>query len=101
MFHSSSNERRQHKRFMVEGTAKLRNGSEDSTEPLEVLNIGRGGLLLVCSDPAPVNAELNVLFTIRGFNRELSAKAKVVRHAPSVVALEFSQPPEEMEDLVG
>ena len=102
MFHSTSHERRHHKRFLVEGRAKFRIPPEDFTEEsAEVVNVGGGGILVLSSAPPPIGSAVEVMFTIDGYRGELSAKGRVARHAPGVLAIEFSESRGDMEDLVG
>lgn len=104
MFHSSSEEKRHHKRFLVGGVARLRIPPGDfSEEESEIINFGRGGLLLLSEAPPPLRTEFEIRFRIQGFNRELLAKGQVVRHEPGVMAVEFQflEVPQDVEDLVG
>ena len=102
MFHSSTDERRHYKRFLVRGGARLRIPPGDfSEEESEIVDFGRGGILLLSTAPPPLKTELEIRFRIQGFNRELLVKGQVVRHAPGVMAVGFFDVHPDIEDLVG
>lgn len=100
MFHSD--EKRHYKRFLVSGLARVRvHPGNFSDEESEIVNFGRGGTLILSDAPLPPDTELEIRFKIQGFNRELNAKGRVVRHAPGAMAVEFFVGPQDFEDLMG
>jgi hypothetical protein len=101
MFHSSSEERRRHKRFFVEGLLRFQpSGGVFSQDLSEVLNVSSGGVLIFTKAAPVVGSNVQVRFTIQGYNGEIQAKGRVLRVDPNLAAIEITGKPEGIEDLV-
>jgi hypothetical protein len=101
MFHSSGEERRQLKRFFIKGLLRLQPaGGVFSQELCEVINVSGGGVLILTKTAPVAGSNVEVRFTIQGYNGEIQAKARVVRSDPNLAAIEFTDEPEGLEDLV-
>lgn len=104
MFHSVSEERRLHRRYMVRGQAVLRtlpgSSSEKVDEVDEIVNVGGGGLVVLSETPPRAGTELEIHFTIRGYQSEIRAKGRVIRTEIGLAAISFLEPPAGIQELV-
>lgn len=75
MFHSSSEERRQHKRFFVKGLLRLQPpGGVFAQDLSEVLNVSTGGVLILTTTAPVAGSTVEIRFTIHGYNGEIQAR---------------------------
>jgi len=101
MFHSDPEERRQHKRFFVQGLLRLQPaGGEFSQELFEVVNVSSGGVLILTKTSPLAGSNIEIRFTIQGYNGEIQAKGLVIRSDPNFAAIEFTDKPEGIVGLV-
>ena len=98
MLHSVTTERRQHRRYLVEGKAVII--SPLGRAPAEVVNVGRGGLLAFCKAPLSVDDPLEVRFEVQGYPLVIRCNAHVVRKEPGVVGIRFDAEPPGIEEVI-
>lgn len=100
VFSSSGNgdDRRQHKRFLVNGITSLETGSE--TIQGELLNIGAGGLLVLASTPLPKGTPLQVRFVVKDYPLEVTVSGSVAHANEVTIGVMFAEEPEGLEEIL-
>ena len=94
MLHS---ERRQHKRYLVEGKAVV-NASSGEIEA-ELVGLSRGGVLVFApSNSVSVGEQINVRIAIAGYPVEIEATGQVSRIDTRAIGISFVDPPVELDD---
>ncbi len=95
------NDRRHFKRYLVNGTASILPAPEKSEQPsLELLNVGRGGIMVLSGALPAIGSELSFRFTVEGYNAELHANGQVLRNSAGTAAIRFLEEPEGIDDLI-
>ena len=101
MFQSGSGERRQHKRFAVKGLLRMQTSAGVSAQgSCEVLNVSGGGVLFLTKSPPIAGTNIEVRFTIEGYNGEIQAKGRVVREDSNLAAIVFTGKPAGIDELI-
>jgi hypothetical protein len=101
MVESSSEERRQNKRFCVKGLLRLQtSGGVPSQNVCEVLNVSSKGVLFLTKNPPIAGTNIEFRFTIEGYNNEIQAKGRVVREDSNLAVIEFTGKPKGIDELV-
>ena len=95
---SVSTDKRQHKRFPVKGHASVLLPSEEFSA--EVLDIGAGGIRILNTVAVPIGTEIELRFTIEGYNTEIQAKGRVASCGGGVIGIQFPREPEGLNDLL-
>ena len=99
MVHSVTTERRQHRRYLVEGKAVIRTSSGQF--PCEVVDIGGGGILLLSREAAVTIGEpVEVRFGIEGYPIELQAEGRVARTDSHAIGIVFAEAPAELDEAL-
>ena len=75
-------------------------GEKSEGELYEVLNAGAGGFLILSKVPFSLGTELEIRFTIQGYNAEVQGKGRVARVETGVMGIEFVGEPAGMNDLL-
>jgi hypothetical protein len=92
-------ERRQHKRYLVVGTAVVNSSSSEIAA--ELVGLSRGGVLVLApSDSVTVGEKIRVRFAIADYPAEIEAKGQVTRIDTGTIAISFVDPPVELEEAV-
>src|SRR5688572_25352895 len=94
-----TNDRRQHKRHIVHGEAAVQL-PDGSSSKLEVLNLSRGGLLLLTSSPPPIGSDVTLNFSVQGYHSTMESSARVVRHDKGAMGVAFKSAPKGIEELL-
>jgi hypothetical protein len=92
-------DRREHRRYIVEGRAIAATSSRRLAAALVDLSVG-GVLLITVGGPVPVGEQIEVKFAIAGYHVEINAKGRVARTAPNIIAIAFSDPPAAVYEAV-
>ena len=101
MFHSSTEDRRQHTRFLVPGYAKLRVLPADySGEVAAIVNVSGGGILLVTKASPPEKAKVEVEFSVQGYSGKVWTQGVVVRSSADLVGISFEGEAEGLPQLM-
>ena len=101
MFHSTSDERRKHKRFFVKGSLRLKPaGGVFGKDLCEVINVSRGGILILSKSPPVAGIAVEIEFTVEGYHTEIHAKGRVVRDDANLAAIAFKDTPEGIDDMI-
>jgi len=96
MVHS---ERRQHRRYVVEGKAIVTATSGEFRA--ELVDVGRGGVLVLAqSGVAAVGEYIEVRFTIEGYPVELRASGRVARTDTHAIGIAFAEVPAEFDEAI-
>ena len=99
MVHSVTTERRQHRRYLVEGKAVIRTSSGQFRA--EVVDVGAGGVLLLCRTPkVTVGEPIEVRFAIAGWPVEIQAAGRVARTDSNAIGIAFAETPAELEEAL-
>ena len=98
MLHSVTTERRQHRRYLVEGKAVIL--SSTGRASADVVNLGRGGLLAFCKAPLSLDDPLEVRFEIQGYPLVIQCNGRVARKEPGVLGIQFDEEPPEIEEVL-
>jgi hypothetical protein len=99
MVHSVTTERRQHKRYLIDGKAVIRTSSGQFR--CELVDVGGGGLLLLCrSAKVTVGEPVDVRFAIAGWPIEIQASGRVARTDSNAIGIAFAEPPAELEEAI-
>ncbi|MBI3895842.1 MAG: PilZ domain-containing protein [Acidobacteria bacterium] len=104
MFHSVSDDRRRHKRFLVKGQAVLRTPAGVSGDKVdevdEVINVSAGGLLVLSKIPPRVGTDVETRFAIQGYNTEIHARGRIIRTEIGLAGISFLEEPEGLQALM-
>jgi len=99
MVHSVTTERRQHRRFLIEGKAIARTSSGQFRG--EVVDIGAKGILLLSRTASVVIGEpIEVRFAIAGWPVEIQAAGRVARTDSNAIGIAFAETPAELEEAL-
>ena len=98
MLHTVTTERRQHKRYLVNGKAVIRTAA--GSFPGELVDVGAGGVLLFTRAAVSVGEPLETRFAIEGYPLEMKAKGRVARTEPGVVGIAFAETPPDLEEAL-
>ena len=98
MLHTVTTERRQHKRYLVNGKAVIRTAVGSFSG--ELVDVGAGGLLLFSRAAVCVGEPLETRFAIEGYPVEMKAKGRVARTEPGVVGIAFAETPPDLEEAL-
>lgn len=98
MLHTVTTERRQNKRYLVDGKAIIRTSSGEF--PGTLVDVGVGGLLLLTRAAARVGEPMETRFTIQGYPIEIKAAGRVARSEPGVVGIAFAETPPDLEEAL-
>jgi hypothetical protein len=96
MVHS---ERRQHRRYVVEGKAIISSPSGELRAQL--VDVGKGGVLVLAQSGAvTVGEQIDVRFTIEGYPVELQASGRVARTDTHAIGIAFAEVPTEFDEAI-
>ena len=98
MLHTVTTERRQHKRYLVNGKAVIRTAAGSFSG--ELVDVGAGGVLLFSRAPVSVGEPLETRFAVEGYPVEMKAKGRVARTEPGVVGIAFAETPPDLEEAL-
>ena len=100
VYTSSGNgeDRRQHKRFLVNGVASLETGSESIQG--ELLNIGAGGLLILTAALLPQGTPVHARFIVKDYPLEVSVEGVVAHSNENTIGVMFSEEPDGLEEIL-
>ena len=100
VLHSETADRRQHKRYLVEGKAIIKRVSEKF--PAQVVDIGRGGILVLASANRgiTVGEEIRVRFALAGYPLEIEVGGKVVRTDTHAIGVAFTEVPVDLDEAI-
>ena len=99
MLHTVTTERRQHRRYLVEGKAVIRtdNGHWDG----HLVDVGGGGILLLSRDAAvTVGEPVEVRCAVKGYPLEIQASGRVARTDSHAIGISFAETPAELEEVL-
>jgi hypothetical protein len=97
-FSSSGDDRRQHKRFLVNGLASLETGGESIKG--ELLNVGAGGLLVLTPVVLTKGTSVQVRFIVKDYPLEISVCGTVAHSAESTIGVMFGEEPEGLDEIL-
>jgi hypothetical protein len=96
MVHS---ERRQHRRYLVEGKGLVQSPSREF--PAQLVDIGKGGVLLLAgADLVAVGEQVRVRFVIDGYPVEIEARGRVARTDTHAIGIAFAEVPAEFDEAI-
>lgn len=95
---SSGDDRRQHKRFLVNGVASIQCGHESIQG--ELLNVGAGGLLVLTPAALRKGAAVHVRFIVKDYPLEVSVMGTVAHSNESTVGIMFSEDPDGLDEIL-
>ena len=96
MVHSVTTEHRQHRRYLVEGTAIVNTSSDQFAA--ELVDVGQGGVLLLApKDSVTVGEPIEVRFTIVVYPVEIQASGRVARTDTHAIGIAFSEASPELD----
>ena len=99
MVHSTANERRQHRRYLTEGTAVVSAGSKEMAA--QIVDVGKGGVLvLVPNHGLAVGEQVHVRVSIAGYPTEIPVSGRIARTDTHAIGISFSENPVELEEAV-
>ena len=98
MVHTVTTERRQHRRYIVDGKAILRTAAGQA--PGSLVDVGAGGILLLSRGAVCVGESLEVRFAIQGYPVEMKATGRVARTEPGVIGIAFAETPPDLEEAL-
>ena len=99
MVHSVTTDRRQHRRYLIEGKAIVRTSSGQFSG--EVVDVGNGGVLLLSRTASvTVGEPIEVRFAIAGWPVEIQAAGRVARTDSNAVGIAFAETPAELEEAL-
>ena len=99
MIHSVTTERRQHRRYLVEGKSTSCTSAGQFTA--ELVDVGDGGALLLSrSTSVTVGEPIEARFAIAGYPMEVQAKGRVARADTHVIGIAFTEPPPGLDELI-
>jgi len=98
LYSSSGDDRRQHKRFLVNGIASIDAGYELIQG--ELLNVGAGGLLVLSPAALAKGTSVQVRFIVKDYPLEISVQGTVAHSAEASVGVMFSEEPEGLDEIL-
>ncbi len=99
MVHSVTTERRQYRRYVVEGKAVISTSSGQYAA--ELVDVGKGGVLLLTQkDAVTVGEPVEVRFTIADYPVEVLASGRVARTDTHAIGIVFAEVPAELDEAV-
>lgn len=99
MVHANSNERRQHRRHLVEGKAILKKASGNISAQL--VDLGRGGALVLAPlNSVTVGEPVRIRFAMSGYPIEMEVSGKVVRTEDHAVGIAFTEVPVDLDEAI-
>ena len=101
MVYSSSgnvDDRRQFKRFLVNGVASLEAHGE--TIQCELLDLGAGGLLVLTPAALPKGTPVRVHFIVKDYPLEVTVEGAVAHSNEMTVGVMFSEEPDGLEEIL-
>ena len=98
MLHTVTKDRRQHRRYLVKGTAVLNTSSGEIGG--ELVDVGPGGLLVLSHTTPATGEPVKALFTIDDYPFEVVAEGRVVHSDAGTVRVSFQDEPESMEEVL-
>ena len=98
MVHTVTTERRQHRRYIVDGKAILRAASGQA--PGSLVDVGAGGILILSRAAVAVGEPLDVIFSIQGYPLGIKAKGRVARTESGVIGIAFAETPPDLEEAL-
>lgn len=99
MVHTVTTERRQHRRYLIEGKAVIR--TESGQWEGHVVDVGGGGILLLSRAAAvTVGEPVEVRFAIEGYPLEIQATGRVARSDSHAIGIAFAETPAELEEVL-
>lgn len=94
----SGDDRRQHKRFLVNGVASIATGSEVIQG--ELLNVGAGGLLVLTPTALPPGTAVRVRFIVQNYPLEVVVEGSVARSTDATVGIMFAEEPDGLDEIL-
>lgn len=94
----SGDERRQYKRFLVNGVACLHTPGD--SYQCELLNIGAGGLLVLTPAALAKGSAVRVRFIVKDYPLEVTVDGTVAHSNEQTVGVMFSEEPEGLEEIL-
>lgn len=94
----SGDDRRQYKRFLVNGLASLEANGEVIQG--ELLNIGAGGLLMLTPANLPKGISVHVRFLVKDYPLEVTVHGTVAHSNEVTVGVMFAEEPEGLEEIL-
>jgi hypothetical protein len=99
MVHSDTNERRQHRRHLVEGKAIVK--TSWGHFKAQMVDLGRGGVLVLgAPDSVMVGEDVRVRFAMAGYPIEIEASGKVVRTDDHAIGVAFTEVPVDLDEAM-
>ena len=98
LYSSAGDDRRQHKRFLVNGVASIEAG--DKLIQGELLNVGAGGLLVLSPAALAKGTPVHVRFIVKDYPLEISVQGTVAHSTESSVGVMFSEEPEGLDEIL-
>jgi hypothetical protein len=99
MVHSDTNDRRQHRRHLVEGKAIVK--TSWGHFKAQLVDISRGGVLLLgAPNTVMVGEDVRVRFAMAGYPIEIEVPGEVVRTDEHVIGVAFSEVPVDLDEAV-
>lgn len=94
----SGDDRRQHRRFLVNGIASLQSGS--TILQAELLNVGAGGLLVLTEAALPDGVAVQARFLINNYPLEVVVNGFVAHSTESTMGIAFSEEPDGLDEII-
>jgi len=99
MVHTVTTERRQHRRYLIEGKAVIRTSAGQWEGRL--VDVGAGGILLLSRVASVrVGEPIEVRFAIEGYPLEIQAAGRVARTDSYAIGIVFAETPAELEEVL-
>jgi len=95
---SSGDDRRQHKRFLVNGVASIETGNQSIQG--ELLNVGAGGLLVLTSAAPAKGTPVRVQFIVKDYPLEISVLGTIAHSTESTAGIMFGEEPEGLDEIL-
>ena len=96
---SSGDDRRQHKRFLVNGVASIDRGYGHVIQG-ELLNVGAGGLLVLTPAALAKGTPVHARFIVKDYPLEISVQGTVAHSTETSVGVMFSEEPEGLDEIL-
>ena len=97
-YSSSGDDRRQHKRFLVNGVASIETAGE--TIQGELLNVGAGGLLVLTPAALAKGTSVHARFVVKDYPLEIAVTGTVAHSTDSTVGVMFGEEPEGLDEIL-
>jgi hypothetical protein len=94
----SGDDRRQYKRFLVNGVASLE--ADGKTIQGELLNIGAGGLLVLTPVSFLKGTTVNVRFLVKDYPLEVTVSGTVAHSNDVTIGVMFAEEPDGLEEIL-